>query len=330
MDGKEVGGSPFTCTVDSDLASASHCIVSGEALSKVVAAVAEHFYVSFRNSLGQLTHSSELDVCVTKVETEVVKTIKEAPAAAAAAPSEEKPDATKEAADQPPQTLVGKPIEEGKIPLGDFERLVVGPKHALSVSRTKAANSEKVAKLKPGRQLKILKLEPHPEGGSDGNLRALVAIPDDGSESWRDSYAVEPQWRGSLREHVEVVKRSFSPDSSARDLTSRRSARSQRGGSAPPRSRRPSSEKETFHKSEAPAPEEPPAEEAPDPLKSLAEPGAADREHVRQVLIERRRTGASPCAGASPHSGASTGAGQRTKGEGRKERQVVSQPHEGR
>ena len=53
-------GCPFVCVVHAPTPSASQCIVHGTALTNAVAHHNEHFFVSFRDALGQMTHAGEL------------------------------------------------------------------------------------------------------------------------------------------------------------------------------------------------------------------------------------------------------------------------------
>lgn len=62
--GSPIPGSPYTVVVVAPTPSAPHCLVSGEALTSVVAHRQESFAVSFRDALGQIAYACELDVWV--------------------------------------------------------------------------------------------------------------------------------------------------------------------------------------------------------------------------------------------------------------------------
>lgn len=98
-------------------------------------------------------------------------------------------------------------IKESLIkPLDDFDRLVVGSK-VLNVSRGPNPESERVAQLRPGRPIKLLKLETvSEEGKPDGTVRAFIALSDrDRRESWRDIYPQSPPWRLTLPRDFDVA-----------------------------------------------------------------------------------------------------------------------------
>ena len=173
--GENFSGSPFVCTVSSPTPCASQCIVSGDAVNRVVAYKPEKFFISFRDALGHVAHAGELDVWVHPVEGDK------------AVPVTQK-------VNPPQETLseVGRLIE----PLHEFEYLVVGTK-PLDVTRARDANSEKIGKLLPGRTLKIVRIEPL----EDGVLRACIVVEkeeprhDEDPGSWRLLWPSRQEWR---------------------------------------------------------------------------------------------------------------------------------------
>ena len=62
--GEPLPGSPFRCLIHALRPCAAMCKLSGDALHHAVAHKPQHFLISFRDSLGHLAHSEELDVHV--------------------------------------------------------------------------------------------------------------------------------------------------------------------------------------------------------------------------------------------------------------------------
>ena len=195
FEGEPLPGSPFSCVVagrEGPAPCASRCMVSGDSLGKVVAHTPEHFFISFRDSNGRVAHASELDVWVQPVD-----------------PTSVSADDTAEAVQA---DLEGFPLEVAQLlaPPGAFDSFVVGA-NALDVSRTPDPSSVRIARLPPGRTLKLGKVEPPTEGGT---IRALVRLELEDLESkqsstWRSLWPQQQPWRSlSWRAHrVAEIKR---------------------------------------------------------------------------------------------------------------------------
>lgn len=176
--GESLLGSPFICMVSASTPSAPHCEAHGEALNSVAAHRAEHFFLSFRDAMGQLAHACELDVWVEPIHS-----------------------------DQIGVRLPGE-LDQLQRPLSAFESLIVGP-NGLDVQRTSDLNSEWIARLQPGRALRLLKVE---DPAENGLLRACVALEQEDRDSrdnatWRELWPSQQDWRTlSWREHIEQVR----------------------------------------------------------------------------------------------------------------------------
>ena len=194
----ELPGSPYTCVVcglAGPAPSSTNTIVSGDALTKVTARAQEHFFVNFRDDLGQVAYASELDVWVQPVGADY----KDPNAATGSGSSSEQVgENILSTADSGTST-----VAQLLVPAGTFESFVVGP-HPLDVTRTADLSSIRIGKLKPGRQLKLGKVEPPNE---DGLIRACVRLdvedlePED-SGTWRSLWPSQQPWRSlSWRAH---------------------------------------------------------------------------------------------------------------------------------
>jgi len=62
LGGEPVKDSPYHCTVAPPRPESGQCLIQGNALTKALAREPQHFEVSFRDALGNLTHAEELDV----------------------------------------------------------------------------------------------------------------------------------------------------------------------------------------------------------------------------------------------------------------------------
>ena len=192
--GEQLPGSPYACVVagrEGPAPCASQCTVSGDALGKVVAHNAEHFFISFRDSRGRLAHASDLDVWVQPVDSSAGSSADGVQAAQA--------------------ELEGFPPEVAQLlmPPGAFDSFVVGSS-ALDVSRTPDLSSVRIGRLPPGRTLKIDKIEPPTE---DGLIRARVRLDledlKEDSSTWRELWPQQQPWRSlSWRAHrIAEIKR---------------------------------------------------------------------------------------------------------------------------
>lgn len=175
--GEPLLGSPFVCAVSAPTPCAPQCEAHGEALQRVVAHREETFYVSFRDALGNLAHACELDVWVEPVNSD----------AGVRLPTE---------------------LDQLQKPLGAFESLMVGP-NGLDVQSSQNLDSERIARLPPGRALRLLKT---PQTSEDGTVRACVALELEDREvkessTWRELWPSQQDWRTlSWREHIDEVR----------------------------------------------------------------------------------------------------------------------------
>lgn len=165
---EDLPGSPTTCLVHDTAPCASQCTVEGAALSEAISRRPEHFFVTFRDPTGQLTHATDLDVFVEhKVE---------------------HPDDTGGSHQDALKPFgLSMSNQEGR------DRFIVGSK-PLAIRSSLAMDSERLGQVSPGASLTVLKIESSPESGV---LCACIVIDEDSSslESWREIYAQDPTWR---------------------------------------------------------------------------------------------------------------------------------------
>ena len=90
---------------------------------------------------------------------------------------------------KPPPPETGLTLAELRAPLGAFESFVVGA-NALDVTRTPDPHSLRIGRLKPGRTLKLGKMEPPMD---DGLIRACVRLDIEDLES-KDSSTWRSLW----------------------------------------------------------------------------------------------------------------------------------------
>ena len=163
---KELPGSPFACTVaglEGPAPSASKCTVFGDALSQTIARAPSKFYVNFRNELGSIAHASELDVWVQTVSGG--PTSRASPEAMRRESGENADGSTSEVNEEHLSA-----VAQVLTPPAAFESFVVGST-PLEVSRTADLNSLRIGQLKPGRVLKLIKVEPPTEQGKPDGFK---------------------------------------------------------------------------------------------------------------------------------------------------------------
>ena len=212
--GESLPGSPSTCSARSAKPRSEKCFLSGEALTHAVSDTPSHFFISFRDALGNLTHAEELDVFVRPYELGPSNTLGSSMGTIA---EEEAEDEAKQLDLHEPkhsrhprhdQVLNSGMFKPLTLKSG-FESLVVGPK-PLDVSRDKETDSERIGRVLPGRALRVIKVEQ-----LEGDLvRALIILSDSDyginrpKEAWRAVYPGHPHWRTpSFRKYnMEVEK----------------------------------------------------------------------------------------------------------------------------
>jgi hypothetical protein len=222
--GEPLPGSPFQCDVSAPIAHAPNCTLSGEALNQVVAYSPGVFLISFRDVLNRLAHAVDLEVCVVRDDADPMHDVAAdalgmvdlaaAPAPAAPAPSSAALPASPANNPMPvslfatPTSASARPtserpahdklMREGVVkPLGDFDRLVVGPK-GLHISKGQSTDSQRIGQLRPGKPLKLLKLAEIEESGGT-TIRACVELEKEETQSWRELYPQSPPWRAGMR-----------------------------------------------------------------------------------------------------------------------------------
>jgi len=197
----ELPGSPFTCAVFSFSGPPpvpSMCEVSGDALTNVVAQQPETLCITFRDALGGLTHATDLDVWVQPIPQQT----KSADVEGLYSVPGTSPMLALSSGDEttwPPE--LSQLLENGQL----LEDLNVGHR-PLDVSITPEVDSTRIARLQPGRRLKLDK--PAQSQLSNGLLRVRVLLeledlePKDGA-AWRTLWPQQQSWRSlSWRAHT--------------------------------------------------------------------------------------------------------------------------------
>ena len=215
-------GSPFTCHVSGSTPAADMCILQGEGLRRAIASRQEHFLVGFRDFLGQVSNSEELDVFVRPVDEHHQLSTHPAPAPSHAPASLLKTStdlrASSESPTPPPRPA--SPSNETLHEAGLVKPLKLSPHESLivvkplTVFRSIELDSERIGQVLPRRVLRVLRVETilSSRGCNHEVVRACIELEDDdygihhGKESWRAAYAQRPSWRtpSFRRFHLEV------------------------------------------------------------------------------------------------------------------------------
>lgn len=215
-------GSPFTCHVSGSTPAADMCILQGEGLRRAIASRQEHFLVGFRDFLGQVSNSEELDVFVRPVDEHHQLSTHPAPAPSHAPASLLKTStdlrASSESPTPPPRPA--SPSKETLHEAGLVKPLKLSPHESLivvkplTVFRSIELDSERIGQVLPRRVLRVLRVETilSSRGCNHEVVRACIELEDDdygihhGKESWRAAYAQRPSWRtpSFRRFHLEV------------------------------------------------------------------------------------------------------------------------------
>ena len=323
-------GSPFTCHVSGSTPAADMCILKG--LRRAIASRQEHFSVGFRDFLGQVSNSEELDVFVRPVDEHHQLSAHPAPAPShspASVLSSTDSRASSASPIAPPRPA--SPSNETLHNAGLVKPLKLCPHESLivvkplTVFRSIELDSERIGQVLPRRLLRVLRVETILSPRNHEVVRACIELEDDdygihhGQESWRAAYAQRPSWRtpSFRRFHLEVEDDVRNIVTATKmDLPGRRHAR-QEGtrleGSAhlciPDRSPEEPDRHEDKGASLKPAPEpapSPAASETITPTAAPSAPAAAGRATSYSTASRSDAKGKAPPDGARATKDAST------------------------